>query len=67
MAEIDRLVAEEGVEAPGLRTLARQHIDKERVSTLIDHRELQWLFAGRGIRIRRVLAQRLKWPLAGRG
>ncbi len=61
MAQIDALVAANGTERADLSTVYRDRIDKARVSTLIDHRELQWLFPGRGIRLRRLLGENLKW------
>lgn len=66
MREVDRMVEADGpAVTPSM--IYRGGIEKSRVSTLIHHRELQWLFPGRGIRLRRVIAQRLKWLLSGQG
>jgi B12-binding domain/radical SAM domain protein len=40
--------------------------DKSTLSTLNDPREIQWPFSGRGIRLRGVLTQKLKWLIRDR-
>lgn len=63
--DIDRMMETDGSEGADLSQIYRNKLEKSRISTLIDHKELQWLFPGRGIRIRRVLAERLKWLIRG--
>ncbi len=65
MKEIDALVASGG-EPGDWKNDHWERLEKAGISTLNDSKELEWVFPGRGIRLRRVLAQRIKWLISGR-
>ncbi len=66
MAEIDAMVAADGVDRLKPGDIYRQRIDKKRVSALIDHQELMSILPGHGLRLRGLLGSYARWITGGR-